>query len=70
MLLGILWVLSWDGGGGKVSTASFSRAVDFLINLIKAASIQTLFVSEYVDLDLFLQTGKQSHVEKLLSHPV
>lgn len=43
----------------KVSTARFSKAVDFLINLIplvsfNAASFQTLFVSEYEGLDLFL----------------
>lgn len=43
----------------KVSTASFSKAVDFLINLIplvsfNAASFQTLLVSEYEGLDLFL----------------
>lgn len=47
----------------KVSTASVSKAVDFLINLIplvcfKAASVQTLFVSEYGGLALFFQTGK------------
>lgn len=56
----------------KVSIASFSKAVDFLINLIplvcsKAALVQTLFVSEYGGLVLFLQPGEQSYLERLLS---
>lgn len=56
----------------KVSAGSFSKVVDFLINLIplvcfKAASVQMLFVSEYGGLALFLQTGEQSYLERLLS---
>jgi len=60
------------GAEAKDSTASFSKAVDFLINLIplvcfKTASVQILFVSEYRGLYLFLQTEEQSYLEGLLS---
>lgn len=49
-LLGVL-VLSWNEVEAKLSTTNFSKAVDFLINLIspvcsKAASVQ-IFISEY-----------------------
>lgn len=65
------WVCLAMGVEAKVSAASCSKAVDFLINLIplvgfKAVSVQTLFVPEYGGLDLFLQTGEQSYLERLL----
>lgn len=48
------------------------QSVGLLINLItlvcfKAALVQTLFALEYGGLDLFLQTEKQSYLERLLS---
>lgn len=56
----------------KVSTASFSKAVDFLISIIplmyfKAASVQTLFPSEFGGLGLFLHTGEQIYLERLIT---
>lgn len=70
-LQGKSWVCLVTGVEAKVSTASCSKAVDFLINLIplvdfKAVSVQTLFVSKYGGLDLFLQTGQQSYLKRLL----
>lgn len=68
-LLGVL-VLSWNELEAKLSTTSFSKAVDFLINLIspvcsKAASVQ-IFISEYRGLALFLKMGEQSYLGRLL----